>query len=311
MEVIRKAATLRARADAWRASGETVGLVPTMGALHEGHASLIERARAEHGRVVVSIFVNPLQFGPGEDFEGYPRDEARDLRWCERLGVDVVWAPSIEEVYPPGVVLPSPDPGPTGATFEGAARPGHFAGVLKVVRRLFDVVGPCHAYFGEKDAQQLFLIRRMVREVALPVEIVGCATVREADGLARSSRNAYLGPEEREQAGCLFLALAEAAGLARAGERDAEVLVATMAREIGATPLARLDYAAVVEDATFRPVRRIEGPARAIVAARFPSVRLLDNLLLPTPADDGTAGVRLSRPDAVGEAEPSEPPVGT
>jgi pantoate--beta-alanine ligase len=307
VELIREAAALRARTDRWRASEETVGLVPTMGSLHEGHASLIERARAETGRVVVTIFVNPLQFGPDEDYERYPRDEARDLRWCERLGADVVWAPSVEEVYPPGFQLPSPDPGPVGAVLEGASRPGHFAGVLKVVRRLFDVAGPCRAYFGEKDAQQLYLVRRMVRQDDLPVEVVGCPTVREADGLARSSRNAYLGPEEREQAGCLFLALAEAAGLARAGERDAEVVVATMAREIGATPLARLEYAAVVDDATFEPVSRIDGPARAVVAARFPSARLLDNLLLPAPAGDAGSGERLSRPDTVGEAEPTEP----
>ncbi|MGZ4131588.1 MAG: 4-phosphopantoate--beta-alanine ligase [Actinomycetota bacterium] len=268
MELIREAATLRARTDAWRASGGSVGLVPTMGSLHEGHASLIERA-------------------------------------------DAVWAPSVEEVYPPAASLPSPDPGPVGATFEGAARPGHFAGVLKVVHRLFDVVGPCHAYFGEKDAQQLFLVQRMVHAEELPVQVVGCATVREADGLARSSRNAYLSSEEREQAGCLFLALAEAAGLARAGERDANVLVAAMAREIGATPLARLDYAAVVDDATFEQVSVVRGPARAIVAARLPSARLLDNHLLPEPAGGAGEAARLSRPDTVGEAEPSEPPLET
>jgi pantoate--beta-alanine ligase len=311
VELIREAGALRARTDRWRASGGTVGLVPTMGSLHEGHASLIERARAETGWVVVTIFVNPLQFGPDEDYERYPRDERRDLRWCERLGADAVWAPSVEEVYPPGLPLPSPDPGPVGATYEGAARPGHFAGVLKVVRRLFDVAGPCRAYFGEKDAQQLFLVRRMVREADLPVEVAACPTVREADGLARSSRNALLGPEEREQAGCLFLALVEAAGLARAGERDADVVVATMAREIGATPLARLDYAAVVDEGSFEPVARIDAPALAIVAARFPSARLIDNLLLPAPAGEVEPAARLSRPDAVGEAGPSVPPVGT
>ncbi len=203
---------------------------------------------------------------------------------CERLGADAVWAPPVEEVYPPGVELPSPDPGPVGETFEGASRPGHFLGVLKVVHRLFDVAGGCRAYFGQKDAQQLFLIRRMVDELHLPVELVACPTVREAEGLAVSTRNEYLSPEEREQAGCLFLALTEAAELARAGERDARVLVAAMAREIGATDLARLDYAAVVDEATFSAVDTIEAPARAIVAARFPSARLIDNLLLPEPA---------------------------
>jgi pantoate--beta-alanine ligase len=284
VELIRAAAELRDRTDAWRREGSTVGFVATMGALHEGHASLIERARRECDRVVVSIFVNPAQFGPGEDLARYPRDEQRDVRLTDRLGVDAVWAPPAEEVYPPGLDLPEPDPGPVGQTFEGAARPGHFRGVLKVVHRLFEVVGPCLAYLGEKDAQQLFLVRRMVQERSLPVEVVACPTERAPDGLAWSSRNAFLEPEEREQAGCLFLALSEAAALTRAGERDAAALVAAMGREIGATPLARLDYAAVVGEATFEPVGRVDGPARAIVAARFPSTRLIDNLRLPDPA---------------------------
>ncbi len=282
MELIRGAAELRARVDEPRSAGADVGFVPTMGAMHGGHASLIRRARSERDLVVVSIFVNPLQFGPGEDLTGYPRDEAKDVALCESLGADLVWAPPPEEVYPPGVVLPTPDPGPVGETLEGAARPGHFAGVLKAVHRLFDVVGPCTAYFGEKDAQQLFLIERMVQTLGLPIQIVACPTVREPDGLALSSRNAYLGSEERAQAACLFLALSEAAELARAGERDAAALIAAMAREVGATPLARLDYAAVVDVDTFDPVRTVERPARAVVAARFPSARLIDNLRLPT-----------------------------
>jgi pantoate--beta-alanine ligase len=290
MELIRGAGELRSTAASFRAStssgadGSEVGLIPTMGSLHEGHVSLIRRARDETARVVVSIFVNPAQFAPGEDLATYPRDEEGDFEVCERLGVDVVWAPSEAEVYPPGVALPEPDPGPIGETFEGAARPGHLRGVLKVVRRLFDVTGPCRAYFGEKDAQQLFLVRRMVEQMGLPVTIVPCPTVREPDGLAYSSRNARLGPEERDQAGCLFLALSEAAALARAGETDAAILIAAMGREIGATPLARLGYAAVVGDETFEPITRIDGPARAIVAARFPSARLIDNLHLPSPA---------------------------
>jgi len=285
MELIRTAAELETAAEARRAAGDRVGFVPTMGAIHDGHASLIRRARAESGFVLVSIFVNPLQFGEGEDLEAYPRDEARDLRICERLGVDSVWAPPVDEVYPPGVELPSPDRGPAGNRFEGAARPGHFAGVLTVVRRLFDLVGQSTAYFGEKDAQQLFLVRRMVDRLGLPVRVVGCPTVREPDGLALSSRNALLGPEEREQATCLCLGLGEPASLARAGERDAAVLVATIAREVGATPLASLDYAGVVDDATFEPVSTLgHGVAeRAIVAARFPSARLIDNLALPEP----------------------------
>ena len=288
MDLIRGADDLRRTTasfrDATPADAAAVGLVPTMGSLHEGHVSLIRRAKDESAHVVVSIFVNPAQFAPGEDLATYPRDEEGDLELCRRLGVDVVWAPSEDEVYPPGVALAEPDPGPIGETFEGAARPGHLRGVLKVVHRLFDVTGPCRAYFGEKDAQQLFVVRRMVQELHLPVTVVGCPTVRESDGLAFSSRNARLAPEEREQAGCLFLALTEAAALARAGETEVAILVAAMAREIGATPLARLDYAAVVADATFEPLTEVDVPARAIVAARFPSARLIDNLLLPVAA---------------------------
>jgi pantoate--beta-alanine ligase len=284
VDVIRGARDLRRATDAWRSAGAVVGLVPTMGSLHDGHASLIERAREEPARTLVSFFVNPAQFGPQEDFEDYPRDEDRDLRSCERLGVDAVWAPPTDEVYPLGVDLPAPDPGPVGETFEGAARPGHFHGVLKVVHRLLDVTGPCRAYFGEKDAQQLFLVRRMVDEGRLPAEVIGCPTVRDPDGLALSSRNARLTPDERAQAGCLFLALSEAAALARAGERDPAVAIAAMAREVGATPLARLDYAAVVDEGSFQPVEQLDRPARAIVAARFPSARLIDNLRLPEPA---------------------------
>ncbi|HEX6399031.1 MAG TPA: pantoate--beta-alanine ligase [Actinomycetota bacterium] len=286
MDLIRTAEDVHRLTAAWRRDGD-VGLVPTMGSLHAGHTSLIRRARQEARRVLVTIFVNPAQFGPGEDLAAYPRDEAGDLEICARSGVDAVWAPPIEEVYPDGVLLPEPDPGPVGDTFEGAVRPGHFHGVLKVVHRLFDVTGPSRAVFGLKDAQQVFLVRRMVREEGLPVTIVPVPTVRESDGLACSSRNARLSPEEREQAGCLFLALSEAAGMARAGEREAAVLVAAMAREIGATPKARPDYVAVVGDDTFEAITRVDGPARALVAVRFPSARLIDNLLLP-----GSAGAR-------------------
>jgi len=284
MELIRQGRAARARTDTWREAGGGVGLVPTMGALHRGHVSLFRAARETCDRVAVTIFVNPLQFDDDHDLARYPRDEDADLALCASESVDLVWAPPVDEMYPPGIDMPSPDPGRVGGTFEGAARPGHFAGVLKVVHRLFDVIGPSRAFFGEKDAQQLFLVRRMVHEHHLPVEVIGCATVREPDGLAISSRNARLSQDEREQASCLFLALTEAAALARAGERRTAPLVAAMAREIGATPLARLDYAAVVDDPTFEPIDTIEGPARAIVAAAFPSARLIDNLPLPEPA---------------------------
>jgi len=266
-----------------------------MGALHDGHASLLRRARAERPFVVMSLFVNPLQFGAGEDFEHYPRDEAADLAVADGLGVDVVWAPPVEEMYAPGRDLPTPDPGPVGDVLEGASRPGHFAGVLAAVRRLLEVCGPCAVYLGEKDAQQLFLVRQMVKELddfGARFAVVGCPTVREADGLAMSSRNAYLSGDEREQAGCLFLALSEAAAAHRSGERSAGVLRAVMAREIGATPLARLDYATVVDEATFTEVERADAPARALVAARIGTTRLIDNL-------------RLSSGEPVGHAEPA------
>ena len=281
MEVIRAIAMARKVCDAARSAGRTVGFVPTMGAFHDGHASLMRRAREERDHVTVSIFVNPLQFGPGEDLSRYPRDEDRDLSIAGQLGVDAVFAPSVEEMYPTGRPEVTVDPGPLGDRLEGAARPGHFRGVATVVAKLFDVVGPSTAYFGEKDAQQLAVIRRMVRDLSPPVEVQGCPTVREPDGLATSSRNAYLSPEQREAAGCLFLALSEAAQMTRGGERDAASLVAAMAREIGATPEARIDYAAVVDDETFEEVSAIDGPARALVAARFGDTRLIDNLLLP------------------------------
>ena len=254
-----------------------------MGAFHEGHRSLMRRARAERDLVVVSIFVNPLQFEDPADLERYPRDEAADLKVAEAEGADLVFAPGVEAMYPNGEPEVTVDPGPMGQRLEGAARPGHFRGVATVVAKLFDAVGPCTAYFGEKDAQQLAVIRTMVRDLSMPVDVRCCPVVREPDGLALSSRNRLLTADQREAAPCLFLALASAAELVRAGERDAHVLVATMAREIGATPQARLDYVAVVDDVTFEEVGSLAGPARALVAARLGDVRLIDTLMLPSP----------------------------
>jgi pantoate--beta-alanine ligase len=253
-----------------------------MGAFHEGHRSLMRRARTERDLVVVSIFVNPLQFGDPADLEAYPRAEAADLEVARSEGVDLVFAPSVYEMYPNGEPELTVDPGPLGERLEGASRPGHFRGVATVVAKLFDTVGPCAAYLGEKDAQQLAVIRRMVRDRSLPVDVRACPVVREPDGLALSSRNRLLSPDEHEAATCLFLALSEAAELARAGERETGRLVAAMAREIGATPLARIDYVTVVDEHTFEEVPTIAGPARALVAARFSRVRLIDTLLLPT-----------------------------
>ena len=279
--MIRTIAGTRVAIDAGRSEGRTVGLVPTMGAFHGGHVSLIRRAREERELVVVSLFVNPTQFTDPADLAAYPRDEERDLEIARREGVDIVFAPSVEEMYPAGESEVTVDPGTLGDRLEGARRPGHLRGVATVVTKLFHVAGPCSAYFGEKDAQQLAVLRRLVRDLAFPVAVVACPTLREPDGLAMSSRNARLAPDQRDAAGCLFLALSEAAGMARGGERDAARLVAAMAREVGATPAARLDYAAVVDEETFEDVRTIERPARALVAAWFGEIRLIDNVLLP------------------------------
>jgi pantoate--beta-alanine ligase len=282
VEVIRHIADSLARCDEARAAGRRVGVVPTMGVFHEGHTSLMRRARDETDLVVVTLFVNPLQFGDADDLAAYPRDEDRDRDIAQEIGVDVLFAPAAEEMYPAGSPEVSVDPGALGERLEGASRPGHFRGVATVVAKLLHAVGAARAYFGQKDAQQLAVIRRTVRDLSFPIEIVACPTVREPDGLALSSRNRRLLPEQREAAGCLFLALSEAAELARGGERDAAKLVAAMAREVGATPQARLDYAAVVDEENFDEVREIARPARALVAAGFGEVRLIDNLLLPT-----------------------------
>ena len=282
MEVTRTVATTLASCDEARSNGKSIGFVPTMGSFHDGHLALIRHARSERDVAVVSIFVNPLQFGDPADLAAYPRNEERDLTIARELNVDVVFAPSAEEMYPRGRPQVTVDPGPLGERFEGASRPGHFRGVLTVVAKLFHAVGACRAYFGEKDAQQLALVRRMVADLSFPVDVVSSPTVREADGVAMSSRNARLTSDQREAAGCLFLALSEAAELAREGERDVAKLIAAMAREIGATAEAKLDYAAGVDDATFTEVHEIRAPARALVAARFGQTRLIDNLLLPT-----------------------------
>ncbi|MGH2525819.1 MAG: pantoate--beta-alanine ligase, partial [Actinomycetota bacterium] len=236
MEVTRTVAATLASCDEARSNGRSIGFVPTMGSFHDGHLSLIRHARSERDVAVVSIFVNPLQFGDPADLAAYPRNEERDLTIAGELNVDVVFAPSAEEMYPQGRPDVAVDPGVLGERFEGASRPGHFRGVLTVVAKLFHAVGACRAYFGEKDAQQLALVRRMVADLSFPVDVLSSPTVREADGVAMSSRNARLTPDQREAAGCLFLALSEAAELAREGERDAAKLVAAMAREIGGTP---------------------------------------------------------------------------
>jgi pantoate--beta-alanine ligase len=280
MEVTGDRDGLREACETARAEGQMVGFIPTMGALHAGHRSLIARAREECGLVAVSIFVNPLQFGPSEDLASYPRDPERDVALLERAGVDVAFTPSADEMYPSGRPDVTVDPGPIGERLEGASRPGHFRGVCTVVAKLFGLVGPSRAYFGEKDAQQLAVVRRMVADLDLPVEVVPCPTARERDGLAVSSRNARLSPEERQAAVCLYESLARAAWLVEGGERDVGVLKAEMAKRVGMEPLARLDYVAVVDEDTFEEVDRLRGRSRALIAAHIGSTRLIDNVPL-------------------------------
>ena len=266
-----------------RRQGRTVGFVPTMGYLHAGHVSLMQRARSECDLVVASVFVNPLQFGAGEDLATYPRDLPGDSTQAEAAGVDVLFVPDTAEMYPTPPLTSVIVPG-LAATMEGAARPTHFAGVATVVAKLFAVVGPCRAYFGEKDFQQLVIVRRMTADLSFPVEVVGCPIVREPDGLARSSRNVYLSPDERAAAPVLHRALEAGAAALAAGRRDPEAISALMAGIIGAEPLAELDYAEAVDAATLaRPEGDLTGEVRLLVAARFGRPRLLDNLGVLVP----------------------------
>jgi pantoate--beta-alanine ligase len=271
-------AAVRERLEAARAAGQRVGFVPTMGYLHAGHAALMTAARSGTDLVVASIFVNPLQFAPTEDLAAYPRDLAGDTALAERAGVDLLFVPSGEEMYPDGVVRTSVVVAEVSAPLEGRARPTHFAGVATVVAKLFAIVGPCDAYFGEKDYQQVAVIRQMVRDLSIPVEVVACPTLREPDGLAMSSRNAYLTDDERAAAPVLHAALLVGRLAIDAGERDAARVQALMAELIDAEPLAELDYAAVVDAGTLQVVDPLAGELRLLAAARFGRARLIDNI---------------------------------
>jgi pantoate--beta-alanine ligase len=270
-----------------RRAGLKVGLVPTMGALHAGHASLIRCARAQTDFVVVSVFVNPTQFGPSEDLTRYPRPLEADLALCTACGADLVFVPTVEMVYPPDFCTYVEVTG-LQDILEGASRPGHFRGVATVVLKLFNLVQPDVAWFGQKDAQQLRIIRQMVRDLDVPVEIRVGPTVREPDGLALSSRNQYLNPPQRLAATALVRALQAARDLYAGGERDGAKLQAAMASVIQATPGAALDYAAVVDDETLEPVTTLRGPTLLALAVHFGSTRLIDNLRLS--ADGGAGG---------------------
>ncbi|MHB9150454.1 MAG: pantoate--beta-alanine ligase [Thermoleophilia bacterium] len=279
MPVLSTKAEMRAAVRAYRASVSPgrVGLVPTMGYLHEGHLSLVRRAREENGLVVVSIFVNPTQFGPGEDLDRYPRDLERDLRMADAAGADVVFHPEVREMYAADHC--------TWVEVEklterlcGASRPGHFRGVTTVVTKLFGIVTPDTAYFGQKDAQQASIIRRMTEDLDLGVEIEVCATVRESDGLAMSSRNAYLSPEERHQAPALRRALLEAATAIETGERDPAVVRAAFHARLAEAPLARLDYLEIVGTSNLAPVATIQAEVLVAAAVWFGDTRLIDNV---------------------------------
>jgi pantoate--beta-alanine ligase len=265
-----------------RASGRRVGLVPTMGALHEGHARLIEHCCRRTGLAIVSIFVNPTQFGPAEDFDRYPRSLDDDRRRCEAAGAGLVFAPSVETIYPNGPHSTFVEVPGLSDVLEGASRPGHFRGVATVVLKLFELVRPDLAYLGQKDFQQQLVIRRMVQDLHLPVEIDTCPTIREADGLAMSSRNRYLKPAERQAARVLYLALENAQAAVTAGVRQAGRVRQILRETIESEPLARLDYAEVAGTETLDPLQDLEtgGCAVVLLAARVGSTRLIDNRLL-------------------------------
>jgi pantoate--beta-alanine ligase len=274
---------LRQSLDPVRAAGRTVGLVPTMGALHEGHLSLVRACKAECDFTVVSIYVNPTQFGPHEDLARYPRTLQSDLEALAGCGADVAFVPSDEEVYPPGNST-WVEVGSVARPLEGECRPGHFRGVATIVLKLFGMVGPRIAYFGQKDYQQALVIRRMVADLNVPVEIRVLPTVREADGLAMSSRNRYLAPDERKRAAALFKSLCLAAELVAQGERRAAAIARKMRTLIDAARPTRIDYVALVDPETLEPVDEIGGPTLAAVAVVVGGVRLIDNSLLQPPA---------------------------
>lgn len=278
MEVIKKKDKMRGLVDEAKARGETVGLVPTMGFFHEGHLELMRRARAECDVVVVTLFVNPTQFGPGEDLDAYPRDFERDRALAESVGVDYIFAPEVEEMYPEGT-----------ATFVeveelhrvmcGRTRPGHFRGVATIVSKLFNIVPAHRAYFGQKDAQQLVIIRKMAADLDFPIEIIPVPTVRESDGVAMSSRNTYLEPEEREQAIALHRSLEAARLLVEQGQRQAGKIRSAMENLISTFPLVNLEYISICDNIFLRPLEELSGEVLVAVAARIGRARLIDNMV--------------------------------
>ena len=276
MKIVQTVEEVRTQVKEWRQAGLTVGLVPTMGYLHEGHKSLIDKAVAENDAVVVSVFVNPMQFGPTEDLASYPRDLEADAKLCEAAGASLIFHPEPEEMYKDGFCSFVDMNGLTNALC-GLSRPVHFRGVCTVVNKLFNIVQPDKAYFGQKDAQQLAVIRHMVNDLNFNLEVVGCPIIREEDGLAKSSRNTYLSPEERQAALILSKSLNRGQELIEAGEKDAAVIKKAITEMIETEPLAKIDYVELVDWNTLEPVEKIEGPVLNAIAVYIGKTRLIDN----------------------------------
>jgi len=279
MQIIRDPRSMQALAQTFRRAGHRIGVVPTMGYLHAGHLALVAEARRRADRVILTLFVNPTQFAPGEDLDRYPRDFERDERLCREAGVDVLFAPDAGSMYAPDASVALTE-SLLSRRLCGASRPTHFAGVLTVVAKLFNLTLPDVGVFGAKDAQQVRVIRRMVRDLDFPLEVVEVPTVREPDGLAMSSRNVYLNTEERQQALCLRRALDQVRAQFAAGERDPARLVQVIREEVTRSPLGSLDYAEIVDDESLQPVQRIERPVLVAIAVRFSRARLIDNTVL-------------------------------
>jgi pantoate--beta-alanine ligase len=278
MQIVHSIAELRKTVKKWKSEGQSIGLVPTMGFLHEGHESLILKAVSQNDRVIVSDFVNPTQFAPNEDFESYPRDINKDAALCERAGADIIFNPSPEEMYhDPKVHMVADE---LSEKLCGKTRPIHFGGVCTVVSKLFNIAQPDRAYFGQKDAQQLIIIRKMVLDMNFDIEIVGCPIIREADGLAKSSRNTYLSAEEREQALCLSKAIEIAKSMIAEGERRAAEVISVMARIVVSNPLARIDYISAVDPADLEDTETLTDGTLVAMAVYIGKTRLIDNFIV-------------------------------
>lgn len=278
MQIAKKIMEAKEQIKAWKKSEYSIGFVPTMGYLHEGHQSLIQRSVRENDKTVVSIFVNPTQFAPTEDFSKYPRDFGADVGLCESTGVDLIFSPNAEEMYISDHCTYT-DMNSLTTELCGKSRPTHFRGVCTIVGKLFNIISPDRAYFGQKDAQQLAIIKRMVRDLNMDVEVIGCPIVREADGLAKSSRNNYLNPEERKAALVLSMAVLEGKRLIQSGERNAAIIITEMKNIIAAEPLAKIDYIEIVDDNSIEKINTVGGSVLVAIAVFIGNTRLIDNFI--------------------------------